>query len=55
LDAIELAALLVTVALLASIVSVELGVTVALIELTFGVIAGKSRGSSAESSRSNAR
>jgi len=40
LDAIELAAVLVTVALLASIVSVELGVTVALIELTFGVIAG---------------
>jgi Kef-type K+ transport system membrane component KefB len=40
LDAIELAAILVTVALLASMVSVELGVTVALIELTFGVIAG---------------
>jgi Kef-type K+ transport system membrane component KefB len=40
LDAIELAAVLVTIALLASIVSVELGVTVALIELTFGVVAG---------------
>jgi Kef-type K+ transport system membrane component KefB len=40
LDAIELAAVLVTVALLASMVSVELGVTVALIELTFGVVAG---------------
>jgi Kef-type K+ transport system membrane component KefB len=40
LDAIELAAVLVTVALLASIVTVELGVTVALIELTFGVLAG---------------
>jgi Kef-type K+ transport system membrane component KefB len=40
LDAIELAAVLVTLALLASIVSVELGVTVALVELTFGVVAG---------------
>jgi Kef-type K+ transport system membrane component KefB len=40
LDAIELAAVLMTVALLASMVSVELGVTVALIELTFGVVAG---------------
>ena len=40
MDAIELAAVLVTVALLASMVSVELGVTVALIELTFGVVAG---------------
>jgi Kef-type K+ transport system membrane component KefB len=40
LDAIELAAVLVTIALLASMVSVELGVTVALIELTFGVVAG---------------
>jgi Kef-type K+ transport system membrane component KefB len=40
LDAIELAAVLVTIALLASMVSVELGVTVALLELTFGVVAG---------------
>ena len=40
MDAIELAAVLVTIALLASMVSVELGVTVALIELTFGVVAG---------------
>jgi Kef-type K+ transport system membrane component KefB len=40
LDAIELAAVLVTLALLASMVSVELGVTVALVELTFGVVAG---------------
>jgi Kef-type K+ transport system membrane component KefB len=40
LDAIELAAVLVTIALLASMVSVELGVTVALVELTFGVVAG---------------
>jgi len=40
LDAIELAAVLVTIALLASMVSIELGVTVALIELTFGVVAG---------------
>jgi Kef-type K+ transport system membrane component KefB len=40
LDAVELAAVLVTLALLASMVSVELGVTVALVELTFGVVAG---------------
>ena len=40
MDAIELAAVLVTIALLASMVSVEVGVTVALIELTFGVVAG---------------
>ena len=40
MDAIELAAVLVTIALLASMVSIELGVTVALIELTFGVVAG---------------
>ena len=40
MDAIELAAVLVTLALLASMVSVELGVTVALIELTLGVVAG---------------
>ena len=40
MDAIELAAVLVTLALLASMVSVESGVTVALVELTFGVVAG---------------
>jgi Kef-type K+ transport system membrane component KefB len=39
-DAIELAAVLVSLALLASMVSVEVGVTVALVELTFGVVAG---------------
>jgi hypothetical protein len=40
LDAIELAAILVTLALLASIISVEVGVTVALIELMVGAAAG---------------
>ncbi|MCS7006474.1 MAG: cation:proton antiporter [Thermoleophilia bacterium] len=40
MDAIEVAAVLVAVALLASIVSVELGVTVALVELTLGVVVG---------------
>ena len=40
MDAIELGAVLVTIALLASMLSVELGVTVALVELTFGVVAG---------------
>ena len=40
MDAIELAAVLVSIALLASMVSVEVGVTVALVELTFGVLAG---------------
>jgi Kef-type K+ transport system membrane component KefB len=40
LDAVELAAVLVSLALLASIVSVEVGVTVALVELTLGVVAG---------------
>ena len=40
MDAVELAAVLVTLALLASMVSVELGITVALVELTFGVVAG---------------
>jgi Kef-type K+ transport system membrane component KefB len=40
LDAIPLAAILVSVALLASMVSIEVGVTVALVELTFGVIVG---------------
>jgi Kef-type K+ transport system membrane component KefB len=39
-DAIELAAILVAVALLASMISVELGVTVALVELTLGVAVG---------------
>jgi Kef-type K+ transport system membrane component KefB len=37
---IELAAVLATVALLASVVSVEVGVTVALLELTLGVLMG---------------
>ena len=40
MDAIELAAVLVTLALLASIISIEFGVTVALVELTLGVMAG---------------
>lgn len=40
MDAIELAAVLVTLALVASMISVEVGVTVALIELTLGVAAG---------------
>ena len=40
MDAIELAAVLVTLALVASMISIELGVTVALIELTLGVVAG---------------
>jgi Kef-type K+ transport system membrane component KefB len=37
---IELAAVLGAVVLVASIVSVELGITVALLELTFGVLVG---------------
>jgi Kef-type K+ transport system membrane component KefB len=37
---VQLAAVLAAVALLASMVSVELGVTVVLLELTFGVIVG---------------
>ena len=37
---VQLAAVLVAVVLVASIVSVELGVTVALLELTLGVVAG---------------
>src|SRR5438093_981098 len=37
---IQLAAVLAGVVLVASMVSVELGVTVALVELTFGVVAG---------------
>ena len=40
MDAIELAAVLVALALVASMISIELGVTVALIELTLGVVAG---------------
>jgi Kef-type K+ transport system membrane component KefB len=40
LDAIQLAALLVSLALLASMISIEVGVTVALVELTLGVVAG---------------
>jgi Kef-type K+ transport system membrane component KefB len=39
-EPIQLAAVLATVVVLASMVSVELGVTVALIELTFGVLVG---------------
>jgi Kef-type K+ transport system membrane component KefB len=39
-EPIQLAALLAAVVLVSSIVSVELGVTVALIELTFGVVVG---------------
>jgi len=40
LDAVQLAACLAVIVLLASLVSVELGVTVALVELTLGVAAG---------------
>lgn len=40
MDAIELAAVLVSLALVASMISVEVGVTVALVELTLGVVAG---------------
>ena len=40
MDAVQLAAVLAAVVLLASMLSVELGVTVALIELTLGVIVG---------------
>ena len=40
MEPIELAAVLAAVVLLASIVSVELGITVALLELTLGVVAG---------------
>jgi Kef-type K+ transport system membrane component KefB len=40
LDAVQLAACLTVIVLLASLVSVELGVTVALVELTLGVAAG---------------
>jgi len=40
LDAVQLAACLAVIVLLASLVSVQLGVTVALVELTLGVAAG---------------
>ena len=40
MEPVQLAAILAAVVLAASIVSVELGVTVALVELTFGVVAG---------------
>jgi Kef-type K+ transport system membrane component KefB len=40
LDSFQLAAVLAAVVLLASVLSVELGVTVALLELTLGVVAG---------------
>ena len=40
MDAVQLAACLAVIVLLASLVSVELGVTVALVELTLGVVAG---------------
>ena len=40
MDAIQLAAALAAVVLVASIVSVEAGVTVALVELTLGVVVG---------------
>jgi Kef-type K+ transport system membrane component KefB len=40
LEPIELAAVLAALALVASVISVELGVTVALLELSFGVVAG---------------
>lgn len=40
MDAVELAAVLVTLALVASMISIEVGVTVALVELTLGVVAG---------------
>jgi Kef-type K+ transport system membrane component KefB len=40
MDAIQLAAALGAIALVASVISVELGVTVALVELTLGVVAG---------------
>jgi Kef-type K+ transport system membrane component KefB len=39
-DSVQLAAVLAAVALIASVISVELGVTVALVELTLGVAAG---------------
>jgi Kef-type K+ transport system membrane component KefB len=39
-SAVQLAAVLAAIVLVASMVSVELGVTVALLELTLGVVAG---------------
>ena len=40
MDSVRLAAVLAAVVLIASVISVELGVTVALLELTLGVAAG---------------
>ncbi len=40
MDSFQLAAVLAAVVLVASVLSVELGVTVALLELTLGVVAG---------------
>ena len=40
MDSVQLAAVLAAVVLVASVISVELGVTVALLELTLGVAAG---------------
>jgi len=40
MDAVQLAAVLGTIVLVASVISVELGVTVALVELTLGVVVG---------------
>ena len=40
MSSIQLAAVLAAVVLLASVISVELGITVALVELTLGVVAG---------------
>ena len=44
MDAVQLAAVLGTIVLVASVISVELGVTVALVELTLGVVAGNALG-----------
>src|SRR5205085_12527923 len=44
MDAVQLAAVLGTIVLVASVISVELGVTVALVELTLGVVAGNAFG-----------
>ena len=40
MDSVQLAAVLATVVLIASVISIEVGVTVALLELTLGVVAG---------------
>ena len=40
MDSVQLAAVLAAVVLIASVISVEVGVTVALLELTLGVAAG---------------